>query len=82
MTMAVTYLKNHKKLLVAVGLLLLAAVFVVPRTIANNAAVGTLPSSVGPGDDNPGTPVGPPKKVILCHDGHTIYVDNTLYQLI
>jgi hypothetical protein len=76
MSMAATFIRAHKKLLVAAGLLLLAAAFLVPLTIANNAAVGVLPNDVtAPGTDNSGTPVGPPRKIIMCHDGQTVWVD-------
>jgi hypothetical protein len=31
-------------------------------------------------EDSPGTPVGPPKKVIICHNGHTIRVPEKAVQ--
>jgi hypothetical protein len=77
-------------LLVSLGLFSLAALGLLQLQSTARAAQGThhsasvdqhtFLSATALSEDEPGTPVGPPKKVIICHNGHTIRVSSKALQ--
>ncbi len=82
-----TRIRSGLLLFAGTGIIILAAlalaVFQVPAVGAPNPSSSSGPdpsdflSDAARLQRDPGTPVGPPKKVILCHNGHTIRVSES-----